>query len=961
LTAVRALRVALAFALCVTFVFYAALVGRDFYHHADRAIWVTTDDGEAAIAYALASHGRYAFLSSPVLAGMSRLGGQFNYGPWYFYTAAAAIWLFGYSLTLVRALHFWVVIGCAAAAFAWFRGRDRLAAPALFGFGFLYFFSVAEWPMARPDSFVTAFAIAMIVFAGLAVTRKHARYWLLAGMAAACGAFTHLIALALVPAVVVIFLISVWAERAESAAIKAETWRSAAALAAGLALGALMFYASFGFDLAGQYRFLRSYRATTASTDTYVDAIAKHFGMAFGSQSPWARAAVVMTLVAAWLLTAFASARTSFRRLVIAYVLPPVTVWTLYLASNGKYTNYHSGYAILHHALFAWTAAAMLWTLLKMSTASSERRALATAGGIAAATVVLVFGVRLTASQVVAAPRAEQAAALVPFSEYENHVLGSIPARAPVWGSVFLGIESPDRVQLVQYEDAISIAHAADAQARPGVAPDYLVLGYPETLDTVLAGLRGSAASAVSSSTLHSALDGAVFRLQSLTAAWPYGTTRVYVRAEGEAVQRVPTVAVYDAAHERWLTRLGAALPLSIARVAPATMYLGYEEAPPASVATTTVQTTLPYGAYMLRVTLSPSTGHSNRRIIAAVTPDGLSQTIRQLAPDGDFAQYAPRDRVVYAALFHKGGPLSINQFDDSMGASIEAVDAYPIDDSLDPASRPSRDQPLTPLAQWDVVPGVRTSMVDGRLHVDGNATPLGYEVSTPVIPFGRGDYVEVRVQSTVTTGRICNGVLNADQTRWLVVADELHEVMQFRGDATAGFRVVFANCGRDAKQPSRFDVSAGSYAIDAPHLYADRLLGAAFGSGGPLSSISRVADLDYVSGIVTVNAGTWTIDGRADAQYSYLLLSKPRRLTTEQRVVVSGRVEKGAMSIGLLQDTRWKTQWRVDAGPFRVVLVPPATGDYSIVVANDLGESLDVSRVIDSIAVYAAGAVPQS
>jgi hypothetical protein len=952
---------AIAFALCVTLGSYVALVGRDFYHHADRAIWVTTDDGEAAIAYGLANHGRYAFLSSPVLAGMSRLGGQFNYGPWYFYMAAAAIWLFGYSLTLVRALHFWVVVGCAAAAFAWFRGRDRVAAAALFGFGFLHFFSVAEWPMARPDSFVTAFAIAMIVFAGLAVTRKHARYWLLAGLAAACGAFTHLIALALVPAVVVVFLIFVWVERGESTATRAETWRSAAALVAGLAIGALMFYASFGFDLPGQVRFLRNYREVTASTDTYGHAIARHFVMAFGTFSPWVRASVVVTLAVSWMLIVFASARAPFRRLVIAYVLPPATAWTLYLASNGKYTNYHSGYAILHHALFAWTGAAVLWTLLTMSSVSSSRRSLATAAAIAFSMVVLVLGIAVTAAQITDAPRARQAATLVPFSEYENHVLGSIPARAPAWGSVFLGIESPDRVQLVQYEDVMAITHASDTATRVAVAPDYLVLGYPETVDAILATLRKSSPE-VSWAQIHSFLDGTTFRLQSLTAAWPYGTTRVYTRAEREASVPVPAVAVFDAAHNRWLTRLGAPLPITFAHTAPMTMHIGYEEAPPAGVATNSVETTLPYGAYVLRLQLSASTGHSNRRLVAVVRPDELSQTIRQLAPEGDFAQYAPGDRVVYIALFHSGGPLTINQFDDGDNAEIEAVEALPVYDLLDPAAHPSREQPLTPLAQWDVVPGgVRTSLVDGRLRVEGNATPLGYQVSTPVIPFGRGDYVEVHVPSTVNAGRVCNGVLNADQTRWLVVADELHEVMQFRGDATAGFRVVFANCGRGETQPSRFDVSAGSYVIDTPHLYADRLLDVAFGSGGPLSSVSRVADLDYVSGIVTVNAGTWTIEGHADAQYSYLLLSKPRHLTTEQRVVVSGRVEKGAMSIGLLQDTRWKTQWRADAGPFRVVLVPPAAGDYSIVVANDLGEALDVSRVIDSIAVYAAGAVPQS
>ena len=52
-------------------------------------------------------------------------------------------------------------------------------------------------------------------------------------------------------------------------------------------------------------------------------------------------------------------------------------------------------------------------------------------------------------------------------------------------------------------------------------------------------------------------------------------------------------------------------------------------------------------------------------------------------------------------------------------------------------------------------------------------------------------------------------------------------------------------------------------------------------------------------------------------------------------------------------------------SGKITELKVPTTLGNpedlHSIVVANDLGEALDVSRVIDSIAVYTAGAVPQS
>ena len=46
--------------------FYALKVARTFFLTADSAVHLTTDDGVANIAYALATEGRYGFLSSPI-------------------------------------------------------------------------------------------------------------------------------------------------------------------------------------------------------------------------------------------------------------------------------------------------------------------------------------------------------------------------------------------------------------------------------------------------------------------------------------------------------------------------------------------------------------------------------------------------------------------------------------------------------------------------------------------------------------------------------------------------------------------------------------------------------------------------------------------------------------------------------------------------------------------------------
>jgi hypothetical protein len=949
---VRALGVA---ALWISLGVYGFHVTHDFYHHVDRAVWVTTDDGEASIAYALAHHGRYAFLPSPLLENMSRLHGQFNYGPWYFYLAAGVIWLFGYSLTLIRAIHLWVVVGSAVAAACWFRGSNRAAAPAFFALGFLYFFSTIEWPMARPDSLVTAFAIAMIVSAGAALTTSRARYWLLAGVAAACGAFTHLIAAALVPAVIAMLGVAVLTTRAETPAVwRPVALRSAVALAAGLALGAVMFYASFGFDLALQYRFLRGYRDVTASTDTYALAVSKHFAAAFGGLPRLMQASVLATLAAAWVLALAGAMWARLRRPIFAYVLPPATAWTFYFLSNGAYTNYHSGYAILHHALFLWTAASVLWVLL---TLIEGRRASAVTGFVVSA-IVLVVSIRVDAAHLAMPPRATAGAMLTPFHDYQARVLDVIPARATAWGSVLFGIESPDRIQLVQYVDAVSLALRLPDADRQTFAPDYVIWGHPDADVAIFETLHGLPASAGAWSSLEGALPESHFQLVSLTYGAPYGTTRVYARTATRAGEApLPLVSVYDAPHGRWLGRLGAPHVLQIARTAPATLRVGVRGDPPASLARDTVVATLPHGAYLLRVSLRSAAGGSGRRLIAVVPAGALTQTIRQLRPDGEFVPYSAGDRQVFALLLHEGGALSINQFDDSEGAAIDAVESYPVGDLLDAEERPSRDRRLPEFSRWEPSGKVRTTLTAGQLHVDGDDSPLGYQVSTPTIAASEGDRIELRVAGAITSGRVCTGALNA-AGHWLVPADTWREVLRFTGDGSGGFKLMFANCNTDPHPaPSRFDVGPGSYVDDEPEWYSDRLTSRGLGLDKPLASIATAADLGYSARTLSREGSAWKISGRADSRYSFVLRSTPRKLTTSQQVLITGRVTRGGVTLGLLQNEHWVRPTNIDTpGEFRLALVPPATNTYEIAVANFLGDDLETSIVIDRIEVYPAG-----
>ena len=966
MSALRVVRLLVVAALWASLVVYAALVGHDFFHHADRAVWVSVDDGEAGIAYALAAQARYAFFSSPRLEGLSRLHGQFNYGPWYFALGAGLTWIFGYSLTVVRSIHFWVVIATAIAAAAWFRGRDRTAAPALVGFGFLYFFGTIEWPIARPDSLVTAFAIAMIVSAGLAMTRRRAGYWFLAGLAAACGAFTHLIAASLVPSAAFVFIvfaaIELWETDDRPRTVR-RLWKSGIALSAGMAAGAAMFYGSFGFDVMQQYRFLLGYRQITARPDTYTQAIAKHFLSAFGPFSPAFRIVVVATLAAAWLVILAAVVRRagSGRRMVAAYLLPPATAWTLYMVTVGKYTNYYSGYAILQHAMFLWTAAAMVWVALS---ALAGRARLGVIAGVVASSLVLAQGARLTAREISEPTRAIESARLAPFADYVSHVIGPLPARATAWGSVTFGMESPDRVQVVQYADAVELAMRVPLAQRAGLAPDYIVWGTAEANEAALNVLHHQPGTRPLLSRVGQVLPGAQFRLASLTSAAPYGVTRVFARVAGAADgHSMPHVAVYDAPHRQWLTRIGAALPVTIASIPPLTLQIGYQRTFVASVAKTSVVAVLPAGAYLLRVAVSPGTGHSERRLIAALDPEMMNQTIGEIGPNGDFAEYTADDRAVFVLVSHRGGPLYINQFDEADDAGMGEVAVYPIHDLLDAGERPSRSRPLPDPAEWTPMGGdVKVTAVGGRLHVEGDGTALGYQVASPVVQFNRDDRIELRVPSTIAAGRVCTGILDAGGTRWLVPADQWREEMRFRGDGTGGFRVVFANCRRATDPPvqSRFEIARGSYINDEPGRYSDVLTSLALDSKQPVASL-QLADLHFVSPIVTRTANAWTIDGQADAKYSYLIQSKPRRLEAASRVLITGHITRGGLTVGLLNGDHWAGQRNVDAqGEFRVVLEPPSSGSYAIAIANFLGERLDTSIVIDHVDIYPAGLVPQ-
>lgn len=128
----------------------------------------------------------------------------------------------------------------------------------------------------------------------------------------------------------------------------------------------------------------------------------------------------------------------------------------------------------------------------------------------------------------------------------------------------------------------------------------------------------------------------------------------------------------------------------------------------------------------------------------------------------------------------------------------------------------------------------------------------------------------------------------------------------------------------------------------DPPGLHVPRPLLAAL---GPI----RAVDLDESAANVSVDdAGRLRVNGTGGLggfwRFAYLVRFKPRPLVAGQRLMVEGHLERGGISIGLLRDGQWAVQLPItEPGPFVAAIAPPDSGDYALIVANNLkGTSSD-------------------
>jgi hypothetical protein len=965
MTVDRACRVILLLALVVV----AAVTVRDFARYIDHYPYLAADDALANVSYSLGTEGRYGFLTSPVqgFSNIPRQNGFFNYGPWYFYAGAGLVWMFGYSLGALRSLHLMGIIGIATIACLWFGRRGLLASGAIVALALLYSFSSNQWPMVRPDVAVSVFAVLFIVAAGTAIEKGSNLAWCFAGLAAGCAALTHLIAWTLVTDCLVTCAIVMAIERPS----RTEAVTRSLAVILGVVIAAAMFYGSFDFRIRDHLATLSGYGQFLQGTNT---ASAGHFGIvrihlwqAFWNLSRQAQLGLACGVgLSVALLAASLFQPPALRRQMLALLLPPVVVLALYLGSLGFYPNYHAGYAILTQVGVWWCIAGVVGVVLRRF----ERHTLVAA--MASMTLVAVSAVQVYVWRASSEGRLKFVHDWVSISAYSDKVAELIPRGATAWGTAFFGIETPGRIQLVEAGEAIStIERARKARMVPDleVAPSYLVWGYPNNRDNTLQILRPVHQATNVFNRIEGDLPSLRYRLIGLVSAVPYGVTRVYSRAMRAEPPRhtLPLVTAFDVNSQSWQQRVEGPIAVTFAAADPATFDIDY--APTGFVrATRSVVADVPAGRLLLRVGLGQSSVSRRPTVIGVTSTSSFREAISELGPSIDFSPYATGDDEAYLIHEHSGGLLYVSQFDDGEGSSIDGVEVYRILPGLHEEQRASRGFQAMPASSWlSATPSVHATVVGSGLMVDGDATRQGYQLQSPYVTTSPGTTVTVRTTFVSEAGHVCVGALDATGNTWLKNGGDPSRDFSFAVQGSHGFRLVFYNCNasESGTARSRFRIADVRYVVDEPGLYVDRLMSLL--SARPSDALTfppdlivtdaelsrpitpfRRADLKLQAVMAQPTADGWVINGVADTPFAYLLQSKPQLMSGGQRLVVTGRVNAGGLTVGLLRDGTWAGQIALKMpGPFVAVVEFPKSGKYEAIIANN---SDGGTRVTDAI-----------
>ena len=816
-----------------------------FFLYIDKTPYLAVDDALGNVSYTIATEKRFAFPASPTVSTGKKWGhrmqGLLTYGPWYFYMGAGLIWLFGFSVSALRFIHLLVVLFLIFMAFKWYKGSIGRTAAGIFAILLLHCFNTVHWPMIRPDSAVSLFAILFVVFSGCAIRDKKSVLWLPAGFCAACATFTHLIAWAMIPVCGFVFASTQydnWKNISYRRGLgKKVAWDLAMVVAGGL-LGALIYYGSLGFRFQDHLNIVMNYSSFVDDQGTgiqYFSTLEKHFRAAFmplrySSVLKWVFA--ILFLTAPCILTFGVSKGWINRRENLSFLVPPYLVFFGYLLTLGTYKNYHSGYSILLQVSAFWCIAAVLFLLIKLIKYRSRISTNLICVAIIFVTILLAIQ---TANKIATAVdwKLKKAEENVSISQYYEEIINLLPASAKAWGTVLYGMESPGRIQLMQLKDGYKLTKNVKQEIRDKLAPDYFVLGYVENRDNLLSVLHGGM---TSMKFVQMPFPGNRFHLVSLVAGPPYGVTRVYQRMNGSISKEIslPAVSIYAPENKQWGRAAGEAYDAAIEEASPARFKIGYSSSVPWTKADRTVKIKLHQGWYVLKVHLKSGSDQFRKGMMVVLTTQlDTSQVIPETGPDFDAAPYFPKDKSVYLVHRHKGGNAFISLFDADQEVDIAKVEVIPIVFFTDYSKiSASEKRALPPLKSWHVCQNGQTELGEGGAFlIKGDTSQLGYQLWSPPIKVNEHSTIILELPVYAKKGAIGVGILSQGDLKWIISPVDIKNQYIFETGKNKEISVVIANNRLEHSKPvqSTFVVNEG-FLTSSDHnrkWYSDMLINA--------------------------------------------------------------------------------------------------------------------------------------
>jgi len=110
---------------------------------------------------------------------------------------------------------------------------------------------------------------------------------------------------------------------------------------------------------------------------------------------------------------------------------------------------------------------------------------------------------------------------------------------------------------------------------------------------------------------------------------------------------------------------------------------------------------------------------------------------------------------------------------------------------------------------EWTVSDGVRADVAGGALNIVGDTSRFKYQVVSPPVVVPRNQHLTVRMRVRLVQGRVCLGVLDANEARWLLIPDQFRQQYTLATGENDHVTFVIANCNVRRTENDRTELQA--------------------------------------------------------------------------------------------------------------------------------------------------------